>query len=103
MYVIIWEYQVKPECVTEFERIYASNGEWADLFRKEKGYLGTELLHDPKQPLRYISIDRWISSQAHDVFQSRREAEYNALDKRCQNLTDDEALRGAYSSIPVRS
>jgi heme-degrading monooxygenase HmoA len=103
MYVIIWEYQVKPECVTEFERIYAPNGEWADLFIKGDGYLGTELLHDPNRPLQYISIDRWISSQAHDLFHSRWEVEYNALDKRCENLTDKEAFRGAYTFIPIRS
>ena len=72
MYVIIWEYQVKADSVVEFERIYASNGVWAELFRKEDGYLGTELLRDSTHPRRYITIDRWTSSGDYESFRSVR-------------------------------
>jgi len=65
MYVILWEYQVKPDYRAAFEEIYAANGAWAQLFEKETGYLGTELLHDPNNAHRYITIDRWDSSQAY--------------------------------------
>jgi len=39
VYVIIWEYQVRAECVAEFEEIYSPAGMWAKLFQKSKGYL----------------------------------------------------------------
>jgi hypothetical protein len=50
MYVIVREYQVKAEYLEDFEKIYGAGGSWADLFQRENGYLGTELLYDPQNP-----------------------------------------------------
>jgi len=99
MYVIIWEYHVKAERAVEFEKIYASDGEWADLFTKEDGYLGTELLCDSNEPLHYMTIDRWVSSDTYHSFRARWQAEYKVLDEHCQNLTDREVFLGALSPI----
>ncbi len=99
MYVIIWEYQVKAERVTEFETIYDSKGTWAQLFRKHPGYLGTDLLRDSNDPQRYITIDRWVSSEAYNSFQAKWQDEYKKLDARCENLTDSESFLGAFLLI----
>jgi heme-degrading monooxygenase HmoA len=58
MYIIIWEYQVKPDKQAEFEKIYAANGTWAELFKKGTGYLGTELIRSTELPEQYVTIDR---------------------------------------------
>ena len=100
MYVIIWEYQVKAEQLVAFEEIYASNGAWAELFRKETGYLGTELLRDPNQPQRYITIDRWISLEDYESFRLKWKSEYARLDAQCEGLMEKEALIGKCESIP---
>jgi heme-degrading monooxygenase HmoA len=94
MYVIIWEYRVKAEQLAAFEKIYASEGAWADLFRKEEGYLGTELLRDSTTPHRYITIDRWTSSAAYESFRSQWKSEYARLDAQCEGLTEQETLLG---------
>lgn len=94
MYVIIWEYHVKVERLTEFENIYASTGAWAQLFKKHPGYLGTELLRDLNETQRYITIDRWVSSEAYNSFQAKWQAEYKKLDARCENLTGSESFLG---------
>ena len=99
MYVIIWEYQVKADRVVEFERIYASNGAWAELFRKEQGYLGTELLRDSTHPHRYLTIDRWTSSEDYESFRSQWKSEYATLDAQCEGLTIQETLLGMWESI----
>jgi heme-degrading monooxygenase HmoA len=99
MYVIIWEYQVKADSVVEFERIYASNGAWAELFRKEEGYLGTELLRDSTNPHRYITIDRWTSLGGYESFRSQWKSEYATLDLQCEDLTEREILLGKWESV----
>jgi heme-degrading monooxygenase HmoA len=99
MYVIIWEYQVKEEQLVAFEKIYASHGAWAELFRKEVGYLGTELLRDSNQPQRYITIDRWTSPEDYESFRSKWESEYARLDAQCEGLTEQETLLGKWESI----
>lgn len=99
MYVIIWEYVVKPQHIVEFEEIYGSKGVWAQLFKKAAGYLGTELLHDPDDAYRYITIDRWKSSQDYETFLVQWKAEYTSLDTQCEGLTQHETRLGKWRSI----
>ncbi len=99
MYVIIWEYQVKADRVANFEKIYSANGKWAELFRKDESFLGTELLRDENHPHRYITIDRWTSLQDYESFLSRWKTEYAILDAQCGMLTEQETLLGKWESI----
>ncbi|HLO14602.1 MAG TPA: antibiotic biosynthesis monooxygenase family protein [Anaerolineales bacterium] len=94
MHVIIWEYQVKTERIAEFEDIYSPNGTWTKLFHKSKGFLGTELLRDIKDPHRYITIDRWASPQDHESFLLQWKTAYDALDNQCSALTSKEVFLG---------
>jgi heme-degrading monooxygenase HmoA len=100
MYIIIWEYQVKPERQAEFEKIYTPNGAWAGLFRKGAGYLGTELSHDETNPRRYLTIDRWESKEEYDAFISRWKDEYSTLDSQCEGLTESESCIGTFHKTP---
>ncbi len=99
MYVIIWEYEVKADHVTEFEGIYGPEGAWAQLFKKHPGYLGSELLRDSDQSQRYITIDRWTSSEAYNSFQAKWQDEYNELDTRCESFMDSESFLGTLSLV----
>jgi len=99
MYVIIWEYQVRAERAAEFEEIYATAGAWAKLFQRSKGYLGTELFLDTSRAHRYITIDRWSSSQAYSTFLAEWKSEYESLDAQCEGLTEQETRLGAWESL----
>ena len=99
MYVIIWEYQVKADRVAEFERIYSTSGEWAELFRKGKDFLDTQLLRYEKVPHHYITIDQWTSSEGYESFRSQWENEYARLDAQCEGLTERESLLGTLSPV----
>ena len=98
MYFIIWEYQVRSERLTEFEEIYSARGAWVELFQKSNGYLGTELLSDEAHPHRYITIDRWVSSEEYESFLSEWKNEYTDLDTRCEGLTERENLLGRWET-----
>ncbi|HSO13562.1 MAG TPA: antibiotic biosynthesis monooxygenase [Anaerolineales bacterium] len=98
MFVIIWEFKVKPEKQNEFEKAYAPNGIWAELFKKSAAYWGTELLCDETRPYRYLTIDRWASKEVYEAFLLRREKEYKALDTQCEGLTESESLLGKWDS-----
>lgn len=98
MHFIFWEYMVRTGRETEFEKIYGSSGDWVKLFKQAEGYLGTDLLRDIEIPLRYITIDRWDSSAAFDLFQEKHHDEYKAIDARCESLTEREARIGIFST-----
>jgi len=99
MYVIIWEYRVRPEHIAEFEKIYGENGAWAELFLTGIGYLGTELLRDPGDLQHYLTIDRWASKNNYEGFLSDRKKEYEKLDAQCEGLTEQETLLGKWELI----
>ena len=99
MYIILWEYRVNAEHSVEFEKIYGVTGTWADLFQKQKGYLGTELLRDQENSERYLTIDRWDSLGDYESFLSQWNKEYEALDARCEELTQQESMTGRWETI----
>lgn len=99
MHVILWEFRLRPEAVARFVDHYGPSGTWAALFRRGEGFLGTELLGDPEDPARFVTIDRWDSCQARERFLERFAREYAALDRACEDLTLSERLLGEFEAV----
>jgi len=97
-YLIVWEFQARPEARQEFERVYGPDGDWARLFRRGDGYLGTELLRDREHD-RYLVLDRWSSLQHYESFRHAHAADYKRLDQRCEALTVREAPLGTFDTL----
>ena len=97
MYVIVWEFEPKAGQEREFERAYAADGDWAALFQRSPEFRGTELLR-PVAGRRYLTIDRWTSAEAFVAFRDRWQADYEALDRSCERLTEREVLVGRFDS-----
>jgi hypothetical protein len=94
--VIIWEFQVKPSAQLDFEKIYGPAGAWANLFRQSPDYRGTELVCDMDCSGRYLTLDRWTSREALHQFKQAHQSEYEAFDKQCETLTENESLLGEF-------
>ena len=100
-YSSIWEFHVRRECEAEFEKLYGPAGEWARLFEKGEGYLGTELWRDVRVGGRYVTIDYWSSQDAYGAFRERFREAYERLDEHCERLTERELPLGEFSSGPI--
>lgn len=96
MFVVVWEFVVKPEHVSEFERHYASDGTWARLFRQDPAYHKTSLLRDPKQSGRYLTADYWHDESAYAAFKERARSQYLELDALFEEFTEKETLIGHF-------
>ena len=96
-YATLWEFMVAAARQAEFEAHYGPDGTWARLFSRADGYLGTELLRDRADPLRYLTIDRWESHGAWQAFHRAHGAEYERLDREFEGLTTREAPLGEYA------
>ncbi len=99
-YVVIWEFHVRPAQEEEFERVYGSSGDWAQLFRRAEGYVRSELLRDHEVWGRYLVIDYWDSAAHYEAFHAAHAADYAALDQRCTTFTLRELRIGNFSSLP---
>jgi hypothetical protein len=102
-YLVIWEFQVKPNARLAFEEIYGPNGGWAKLFGKSPDYRGTSLVRDIGRPGRYLTLDRWTSREALHRFKQAYQAAYDTFDKQCESMTDGESLLGEFESLSTAS
>jgi quinol monooxygenase YgiN len=103
MYVRVWEFRVSAEKADQFRAVYGPDGDWAKLFQRETGFLGTELLHSATHPNIFLTIDRWDSVEAWAAFLRAWGDEYAALDRRCKSLIASEGEIGTFQSTEVHS
>jgi heme-degrading monooxygenase HmoA len=96
---IVWRFTAKPARVTDFERHYGAEGSWAQLFRRSPGYRGTTLVRDSAATNRYLLWDCWDSLASFDRFKQDHGADYSALDKQCEALTEEEIKVGIFESF----
>jgi hypothetical protein len=99
MFLILWEFEVKPGCEERFEKVYGPGGEWARLFRTDSRYKETRLMRDSFRAACYWTLDFWDSRQAYDKFLGKRRAEYAAIEALGEKLTVSERRMGAYELV----
>ena len=98
-YIYLWRFVVRPGSEAAFEAAYGPDGEWVRLFREADGYLGTWLLRDQAAPYTYLTVDRWASREAWESFRAARSADWEAIDRRCQALTEREEEIGRHEEL----
>ena len=99
MFVVLWEFEVKPGNEDRFERVYGPGGDWDSLFRRDPHHAGTSLWRDMSRPGVYLTADYWHSSAAYESFLAAQKAAYKSLDAATQDLTTRERKIGAYEQV----
>ena len=94
MYRIVWEYDVRPNEVDQFEQVYGADGIWAKFFRNSDEYVSTELYRALGGAHRYITVDQWRSRSAYEAFRKTYADEYAQIDEWCNRLIDHERTLG---------
>lgn len=102
MFVVVWEYRVKPGSVPEFESLYHPDGEWSDLFRQGPGFIGITRMKDLHDSARYMIADRWKSLALYEEFRREHAADYAALSERGSRLIDREIEIGRFDFVDGR-
>jgi heme-degrading monooxygenase HmoA len=92
VFVRVWEFEVRGERVGAFVSSYAPNGAWSQLFARGDGYVDSRLYRDTDDRCRFITVDRWRDVDSWHRFLDRWGAEYEALDRQLDELTDAERL-----------
>jgi heme-degrading monooxygenase HmoA len=97
MFVILWEFEVKPGCQERFERVYGPLGAWVQLFLRDPRFRGSQLLRDPSRTLFYFTLDFWDSETAYQDFQNAHRPSYEQLDGATETLTLKEHRIGSFT------
>jgi heme-degrading monooxygenase HmoA len=99
MFLVLWEYEVKPGSEKQFEKVYGPAGDWAQLFRTDSHYKETRLLRDPFRSNVYLTLDFWTSRDSYEKFMAAHTAEYRTIDALGESLTVNERRVDAYEMV----
>ena len=97
MIAIIWRYEVRDAHRAEFESTYGREGDWAQLFARTEGYLGTELMR--AEDGAYATVDRWRARSDFDEFLTEHRDAYQALDRVTETWTVREERIGLFEVV----
>jgi hypothetical protein len=98
VYWVVWSFDVKPEQVKAFERVYGPDGDWIRLFQRAPGYASTELRRETDRAAHYLTIDRWQTRADYQRFKDTFRGQYELLDARCAKLTEAEQKVGDFET-----
>ena len=87
MYIRVWEYEVVAEHSDAFVTAYGADGDWAHLFQRGRGHVGTELYRSTDDEARFVTVDRWTGEAAWRAFLEEWGEAYDELDTRLDRLT----------------
>lgn len=96
MIQVVWKFRIKEGKRKGFEQYYRSRGKWAALFEKSKAYHGTVLLRDTEDPDRYLLYDQWEDIDSFRRFKQDHMKEYEKLDQKCHEFTEEETCLGFF-------
>ena len=99
MFLVLWEFEVKPECAVRFEKVYGPGGDWDSLFRSDANHAGTRLFRDVTRSGVYLTADYWTSRKTYEEFLALRSSEYKRLDADCEDLTLSERRIGSLEML----
>lgn len=95
-YTVIWEFEVKPDKISEFEKVYGPAGEWVRLFRQGNGFLRADLIKDIEQSNRYVVLDHWQSREQYLAFREAFISDYEIHHEQSRALTVRQKFIGAF-------
>ncbi len=96
--MVVWEYEVKTGCESNFMAAYGPDGLWASLFSRSMDFLGVELVRSVQHPSRFFTFDHWASATGFRDFCMAHAAAYEELDTKLAGWTEWERRIGAFPS-----
>jgi heme-degrading monooxygenase HmoA len=92
----IWKFRPPDGREQEFADAYSGSGQWAELFKRGRGYRGSTLLAPVEQGGWWLTIDRWDSAGDFDAFVDAFGEDYRALDAELEGVAGEEEFIGAF-------
>ena len=90
MFLVLWEFEVKPGYEQRFERVYGPGGDWDSLFHRDSNHAATYLFRDTARPRVYLTADYWLSRKSYEEFLQGHRSVYQSLDAATEDLTTRE-------------
>ena len=98
---IMWQFEVKAGCESDFEQLYSADGEWSILNRQTRSFLGGSFLRDQNRSTRYILIEYWSEMLLHEQHRTYRSDMIASLEAQRARLVDSVEPLGVFTALHV--
>jgi antibiotic biosynthesis monooxygenase len=99
MFLVLWEFEVKPGHAQRFQEVYGPDGDWSSLFHSDPNHAGTRLFQDTARSDVFLTADYWLSRKSYEEFLVLRGSEYKRLDAATEDLTLSERHIGSLEML----
>ena len=101
MVAVVWQIDVRSQHVAEFEHLYGADGEWTQLSRRSRSFLGSSFLKDVVVEFRYLLIEYWSEMVVYERHLADFSAEVAELETRRTWLVAKIEPLGVFNALDV--
>ena len=101
MIAVVWQSQVKPGKQREFEQFYGADGEWSQLARRSRSFLGSSFLRDQAHDTSYVLVEYWSEMVVYERHRNSFVGDIHTLEARRNELCEAIVPMGVFSALDV--
>ena len=101
MIAVVWQFQVKSGKQENFEKFYGADGEWSQLARRSRSFLGSSFLRDQALDTSYLLVEYWSEMVVYERHLKSFTAHIDQLEKVRDELCDGIVPVGVYTALDV--
>jgi quinol monooxygenase YgiN len=98
---VLWQFQVKPGQQDAFEKFYGADGEWSDIGRRSRSFLGSSFLRDQAHDTHYLLIEYWSEMVVYEKHRSSVDSDLKVLEQRRDELCESILPLGIFSALDI--
>jgi quinol monooxygenase YgiN len=98
---VVWRFDVKAGKAEEFERLYGADGEWTQLSRRSRSFLGSSFLRDLAAETRYMLVEYWSEMVVYERHLADLQDEVERLAAERESLVETAEAIGVFSALDV--
>jgi quinol monooxygenase YgiN len=98
---VVWRFDVRAGSTEEFEHFYGADGDWTNLSRRSRSFLGSSFLRDVASETRYLLIEYWSEMVVYEKHVSDLTDEMERLVTEREQLIEHVEALGVFSALDV--
>ena len=101
MIAVVWQFQIKAGKQQEFQRFFGADGEWSQLARRSRSFLGSSFLRDQASDTSYMLIEYWSEMVVYERHRQSFGIDIRTLEERRQAYCDAITPVGVFTALDV--
>jgi hypothetical protein len=98
---VVWQFQVKTGKQKDFEKFYGADGEWSQLARRSRSFLGSSFLRDQASDTSYLLVEYWSEMVVYERHRKILVTDIHDLEQRRDELCETILPLGVFSALDV--